>query len=265
MWVLKNEGNAVLQVFRAPMAFTRDIPNPEYGREVPDPGLDATPEQQADYLIAVALAEAEPELLTLQESEDVFTKWSDEERAAIGVIPLRQDPQPARYEAMVTGSDIQVAQDGSHAVEHWLTVAPGPEDLIALKRGEVSDKIAEVEGKFTRLQVNGTEYPVGSGRFLQMRDEDRANLTARGARAKFVLGGMGDWPNPFAWTMADNLPLPLTAQGMSDLADHADDTFALWLYVRRAKKNALLAMIEDPTKSVLDIRAFDTDGGWDHV
>lgn len=250
MWALTNGGAAILEVFRSPRSFNRLVPNPEYGKEVPELAQDATPEQAADHLLLELRAENEPEHLTLQESPDVFTKWTEAQRRAIGILPIEQDPRPDEDAVSVTGSTLTV--DGDVVRESWTTAEPDAVTVASRKGQIVREKVALIKSNLLSRLEAGFDF---RGKKVQLNDDARANITAVAAIAKFALLNLGTFPG-VEWTCADDSKLPLDAQGMSDLADEAFLTYQEWRDEAKAKRDELVAMVADEAMTVADVRAF---------
>ena len=119
-------------------------------------------------------------------------------------------------------------------------------------------KLQAIEERYQAALANGVLF---RGKTLQLRPQDQQNLIAKGARAKFVLAGLGRWPADAAWIMADNSFLPLDAAGMSEMADAAEAQVTAWRFLARRHKDAILALTA-PEATPEAILAYDIEKGW---
>lgn len=132
-------------------------------------------------------------------------------------------------------------------------VGPKPlRDVKAMRKAQLKQLYAD------RLAL-GFEYPQGSGRHVQIRDEDRDNIGNVGSEARWskAAGGAG-WQPDFAWRMLENdfLPLP-TPDDMISLGVAAKVAF---LIIRR--RYWTLADQIDQLQSAAAVAAFDLTPNW---
>ena len=79
------------------------------------------------------------EVVTQQEvkySKDVFTKWSNEEREAIGIYEVQVDNTNKKDEAYYINTDISYSFDGSFVIGSYGTPTPKPLDDVLFVEGD---------------------------------------------------------------------------------------------------------------------------------
>jgi hypothetical protein len=127
---------------------------------------------------------------------------------------------------------------------------PSGPDIAVLQRS----KCTEIDAYRDQLLAAGMLF---AGKFLQLDERSQQHIIAKGTLAKFALAGQGVWPADFAWIMADNSLLPLSAQGMDDLASAADSQVTRWRFTARAHKDAALALTD-----IASLADYDFKTGW---
>lgn len=123
-----------------------------------------------------------------------------------------------------------------------------------------AQKLAALSSAFDAAIAGGAPY---AGKVVQIRDKDRAAIAEKGMLALGVVMSANSltWPAAFAWRMADNSSLPLTATEMLDLAQAAQDRYgALWSHLV-ALKDQIAAAAAAEDRAALD--AVDVTAGWD--
>jgi len=126
-----------------------------------------------------------------------------------------------------------------------------PDAVMAAAAKERCRAVDELrEAKF----ATGMDY---GGKVLQLRDVDQQRIIAAGAQAKFALITQSPWPEGFGWIMADNTLLPLSAAGMSAMADAAASQVQAWIFTGHAHKQEIRALTD-----VASIEAYDIESGW---
>lgn len=125
-------------------------------------------------------------------------------------------------------------------------------DLLSRREGETQTLLDQ------KIDA-GIEYPIGSGKILQIREKDRMNIDTVGQEARWsqLAGGAG-WDPNFAWRMQDDSYLPLpTPQDMIDLGMYAKQKYYALLKARWTHVDAMRAL---PT--VAQIAAYDITVNW---
>lgn len=138
-------------------------------------------------------------------------------------------------------------------------LADGSDEMVAI---ELAD--ARVAKTSAAGVVFGTKIVAGvihDGRIVQIRAEDRANISGQSARAIAALipGSGVAWPSDFAWRAADNsfIALPEAADMLALGAAASDRLAALRLRLWQLKD----AIDAAPDQSALD--EIDVMAGWD--
>jgi len=134
-------------------------------------------------------------------------------------------------------------------------------DLLGSARTEKLDAIGNA---FTARVLAGMPY---GGKVLQLRPDDRANVTAVFSRAMAYVSQQANplpgaeitWPpGGYPWRMLDDTYLMLSPTEFIDMAQQAADYYGALFYVSRAMKNAVAA-----AETLQAIEAIDTSAGWD--
>jgi hypothetical protein len=125
-------------------------------------------------------------------------------------------------------------------------------------------KLLEINSAFEGRVLAGMPY---GGGVLQLRPDDRANVTAVFSRAMAfvsqalqpVPGVTITWPpGGYPWRMLDDTYLLLSPQEFIDMAQQAADHYGALFYASRAMKDAA-----DAADTVEQLAAIDTSQGWD--
>lgn len=158
---------------------------------------------------------------------------------------------PAGTEAVECANDVAIGW--THADGQFAAPAVPPPTLDQARAG----KQLEIDAAFDTAVAEGMPW---QGKVLQIDDASRANISGQATRALGVLMGANQlvWPQDFAWRMADNSWLPVTAEEMLDMAQAASDRYVALRLVLAAKKDAVAAAAD-----VAAVEAIDADNGWD--
>lgn len=126
-----------------------------------------------------------------------------------------------------------------------------------------ADKLAAIQSVFAERVGAGMPY---GGKVLQLRPDDRANVTAVFSRAMAFMsqqinplpGVEITWPEGgYPWRMLDDTYLMLSPTEFIDMAQQAADHYGRLFYVSRAMKDAVAA-----AETLQAIEAIDTSAGW---
>ncbi|CAB4168053.1 Domain of unknown function DUF4376 [uncultured Caudovirales phage] len=139
------------------------------------------------------------------------------------------------------------------------------EEIAAYELGKARDsKLAAIEAAFDAHVLAGMPY---SEKVLQIRDEDRATITAVFSRAMAYVGqetaplpeGVTiTWPEGgHPWRMLDDTYVLLSPSAFIDMAQRAADFYGALFYISRAMKDAATA-----ASSAEDLVAIDVTAGW---
>lgn len=171
---------------------------------------------------------------------------ADEYRLTLGVEVVRVDdgailspdetnPDWRRYQAWLTGGG-----------------TPDPVDLSDLK----SAKKMEIEAAFAAAVAAGMPY---GGKVLQIDDASRQNIAAVATRAIGVVQSIAGmtWPAGFAWRMADNSYLTISAATFLAMGQAAADRYTALILHRGVLKDAVAAAADAAAIDVIDPTA-----GW---
>lgn len=167
-----------------------------------------------------------------------------------------------RYRNDAQTSVVREWPDGRQ--ESYLTTAP--EYLAWLAQGNEPDPIDLASQKAAKLEAIEAAFdgavsagmPTGD-KILQIDAASRQNIAAIATRAIGVVTSVPGmtWPVGFAWRMADNSWLPVTAAELLAMAQAAAD-FYTGLILHRASLKDAVAAAEDAA----DVEAVDANAGW---
>lgn len=124
-------------------------------------------------------------------------------------------------------------------------------------------KLDAIEKALTERVLLGMPY---GGKVLQLRPDDRANVTAVFSRAMAYVSQQTNplpgveitWPQGgYPWRMLDDTYLLLSPTEFIDMAQRAADHYGALFYVSRAMKDAVAA-----AETLQAIEAIDTSVGW---
>lgn len=127
-------------------------------------------------------------------------------------------------------------------------------DVSKLKR----ERQDEVDRLLMKRWEDGVEFPDNAAKYLQLRPEDQANITAMAMQAMLAKQGRLTWPSNFRWRLKDNtfLPLPST-DAMLELASSAAEAVLHHRAVAWAHKDNIEA--KTTAKEVFE---YDINVGW---
>lgn len=136
----------------------------------------------------------------------------------------------------------------------WLAEGntPEPVELAALKDA----KRMAVETAFADAVAAGMSY---AGKVLQIDDASRQNIAAVATRAIGVVQSIAGmtWPPGFAWRMADNSYLTISAAAFLAMGQAAADRYTALILHRGALKDAVAAAADADA-----VDAIDPSTGW---
>jgi hypothetical protein len=107
--------------------------------EITDEEGNAVLDENGDVQTREETYKESKEVTTQQEvkySKDVFTKWTNEEREAIGVYEVQVDNTNKKDEAYYINTDISYSFDGSSVIGSYGTPTPKPLDDILFVEGD---------------------------------------------------------------------------------------------------------------------------------
>jgi hypothetical protein len=116
--------------------------------EVTDEEGNAVLDENGDVQTREETYKESTEVTTQQEvkySKDVFTKWSNAEREAIGIYEVSVDNTNKKDEAYYINTDISYSFDGSSVIGSYGTATPKPLDDVLFTQSEI-DTDEDLEG-----------------------------------------------------------------------------------------------------------------------
>jgi hypothetical protein len=191
-----------------------------------------------------------------QYPREIFNLWTVDELLAIGIYEVKYTKTtevPAGQK--IAGRGREIMED--HIREYDVLVEMSPADQEAEVLSAIAVKQQAVIERFNSLIEEGVPY---AGTVIQVDDEARVNITAKGARAEFVLLGQGTWPEQFAWIDKYNAFLPLDAQGMANMALYIETQITKWRFNRRVHLNTL-----ETLTTLAEVDAYDVETGWELI
>lgn len=184
---------------------------------------------------------AYPVYLTQVRQENPNTSFGaepdEDQMLALGYAVVLQVDKPAG-DVVTEGPPEGI--DGEY-IQNWIVREFTPEEKAANLQVERDKRISAVEKLFVETLDKGTPYtwPSGATESIQLRDGDRANLTAIGARAdRQISRGVTEDPWLIFITYENNTQ-SLTPEQARDMTDFAYEAYLTLLNQRRALKTEM--------------------------
>ncbi len=179
----------------------------------------------------------------------------------------------AAYKLSISGQGVVRTIDGAHIpadtanadwrdYQAWLGAGNTPDAAYSTAELRLKKKI-DAGAEYDRRIAAGRTYTQGQvTATAQISESAQKDITAEGAAAKFVLLGQGSWSGQFAWRMADNSFLPMTAAQMSAFSDNVRAyvellDFAYWTHVDSLTNPQSQTYVADGA-----VAAYDVTQGW---